>query len=193
MSGFSGRSGQDLSSRFWSARAARARPTGENRRMSSSRPDGNLRPVWQVLSPAVAVVVLAGLELAARAVARTSILHIVFGTDFSATLLVACSIAATLVSLALLRVKKRLTTTATVVMILICAFPAGVAAQLHLGARLQSDGFYYYAYLRSLWFDGDVDLTNDYRMLGQGDKAHLFTLTPTGAAQSTWSVGPAIV
>src|SRR5262245_53874445 len=135
MSGFSGRSGQDLSSRFWSARAARARPTGENRRMSSSRPDGNLRPVWQVLSPAVAV---AGLELAARAVARTSILHIVFGTDFSATLLVACSIAATLVSLALLRVKKRLTTTATVVMILICAFPAGVAAQLHLGARLQS-------------------------------------------------------
>ena len=38
--------------------------------------------------------------------------------------------------------------------------------QLQLGARLQSDGFYYFAYLRSLAFDRDVDFTNDYRMLG---------------------------
>ena len=161
--------------------------------MTSSQPDGKLRPVWQLLAPAIAVAVLSGLELAARSVARMSILGIVFGTDFAAMSLVAWSIAATVLSLVLLRVSRRLTTTAVVVMILVCAFPAGVAAQLRLGARLQSDGFYYFAYLRSLWFDGDVDLTNDYRMLGQGDKAHLFTATPTGAAQSTWSIGPAIV
>lgn len=72
-------------------------------------------------------------------------------------------------------------------------FAAGIALQLQLGARLQSDGFYYYAYLRSLTFDRDVDFTNDYRMLGLGDKTHLFQPTPTGYAQSAWTVGPAIV
>jgi hypothetical protein len=72
-------------------------------------------------------------------------------------------------------------------------FSAGVACQLHLGARLQSDGFYYYAYLRSIAFDGDVDFTNDYRLLGLGDKPHLFQPTPTGHAQSAWTIGPAFV
>jgi hypothetical protein len=72
-------------------------------------------------------------------------------------------------------------------------FAAGVAAQLNLGARLQSDGFYYFAYLRSLAFDGDVDFANDYRLLGLGDKPHLFTPTATGHAQSAWTIGPAIV
>lgn len=72
-------------------------------------------------------------------------------------------------------------------------FAAGLAAQLQLNARLQSDGFYYFAYLRSLAFDGDVDFTNDYRLLGLGDKAHLFQPTPTGHAQSACPIGSAIV
>ncbi len=72
-------------------------------------------------------------------------------------------------------------------------FAAGVAAQIHLGARLQSDGFYYFAYLRSIAFDGDVEFSNDYKLLGLGDKAHLFNPTPTGYAQSAWTIGPAIV
>jgi hypothetical protein len=76
---------------------------------------------------------------------------------------------------------------------LVVAFAAGLLVQQRLGARLQSDGFYYYAYLRSLWFDGDVDFTNDYRLLGLGAKAHLFRPTPTGHAQSAWTIGPAIV
>jgi len=76
---------------------------------------------------------------------------------------------------------------------LVVTFAVGLLAQQRLGARLQSDGFYYYAYLRSLWFDGDVDFTNDYRLLGLGDKAHLFQPTPTGLAQSAWTIGPAIV
>jgi len=72
-------------------------------------------------------------------------------------------------------------------------FAAGVAAQIHLGARLQSDGFYYFAYLRSIVFDRDVEFSNDYKLLGLGDKAHLFTPTATGYAQSAWTIGPAIV
>ena len=70
---------------------------------------------------------------------------------------------------------------------------AGLAAQLSLGARLQSDGFYYFAYLRSIVFDGDLDFTNDYRLLGLADKPHLFKPTPTGYAQSAATVGPAIL
>jgi hypothetical protein len=72
-------------------------------------------------------------------------------------------------------------------------FAVGLAFQLQLGARLQSDGFYYFAYARSLAFDHDVDFTNDYRLLGLEDKPHLFTPTRTGHAQSAASIGPAIL
>jgi len=72
-------------------------------------------------------------------------------------------------------------------------FAVGLAFQLQLGARLQSDGFYYFAYLRSLAFDRDVDFTNDYKLLGLDDKPHLFTPTRTGHAQSAASIGPAIL
>jgi hypothetical protein len=80
-----------------------------------------------------------------------------------------------------------------VAMALWASFATGLVVQLQLGARLQSDGFYYYAYLRSLWFDGDVDFANDYRAIGLGDKPHLFEPTPTGYAQSAWTIGPAII
>jgi hypothetical protein len=79
-----------------------------------------------------------------------------------------------------------------VALLLAAAFAGGLLAQQHLGARLQSDGFYYFAYLRSLWFDRDVNFTNDYRLLGLGNKPHLFQPTPTGHAQSAWTIGPAI-
>ncbi len=76
--------------------------------------------------------------------------------------------------------------------ILALAFVFGMAAQRELGARLQSDGLRYYALLRSLAFDHDVDLTNDYRLLGLDDDRALMTPTVTGYAQSPFSVGPAI-
>ena len=63
--------------------------------------------------------------------------------------------------------------------------------QLLLGARLQSDGFYYFAYLRSLSFDRDVNFLNDYRMLGLTDKPYLFEPTVTGHAPSAWTIGRA--
>src|SRR5258708_12150412 len=79
------------------------------------------------------------------------------------------------------------------VVLVIGVVAVGVVGQMQLGARLQIHGFYYYAYLRSMAFDRDVDLTNDYRLLGMGDKAQLFQPTPTGHAQSAWTIGPAIV
>lgn len=77
--------------------------------------------------------------------------------------------------------------------VLTALFTVGLALQLQLGARLQSDGFYYFAYLRSLVFDHDVNFMNDYRMLGLGDKTYLFQPTATGHAESAWTIGPAIV
>jgi hypothetical protein len=159
--------------------------------------DGTSQPVrraaWQLLAPTIIVALTAGIELAGRSVARSSLLQASVGADVSPTTLVLCAAALAIVSLVSLGLGRSLTTTQVVAVMLVCAFPAGMAAQLRLGARLQSDGFYYFAHLRSLWFDGDQDLTNDYRLLGMGDKAHLFTPTVTGAAQSAWTIGPAIV
>lgn len=81
---------------------------------------------------------------------------------------------------------------ARTVLLLTALFASGLAMQLQLGARLQSDGFYYFAYLRSLSFDGDVNFLNDYRMLGLTDKPYLFEPTVTGHAPSAWTIGPAI-
>jgi hypothetical protein len=78
-------------------------------------------------------------------------------------------------------------------LLLSAMFAVGLAFQLELGARLQSDGFYYFSYLRSLAFDRDVDFTNDYKLLGLQDKPQLFKPTPTGHAQSAASIGPAIL
>ena len=78
-------------------------------------------------------------------------------------------------------------------LIFAAVFAVGLAFQLQLGARLQSDGFYYFSYLRSLAFDRDVDFTNDYKLLGLQDKPQLFNPTPTGHAQSAASIGPAIL
>jgi hypothetical protein len=68
---------------------------------------------------------------------------------------------------------------------------AGLAAQQRLGARLQSDGFFYFAFLRSIVNDHDVNLANDYGLIGIGGDA-IMTPTSTGYAQTAWSVGPAI-
>ena len=122
---------------------------------------------------------LAALELCVREVARKSLV------DIGSFWLVALAVAGGFLAGRLRRWNAAL--------LLAVLFTLGVALQLQLGARLQSDGFYYFAYLRSLAFDRDVDFTNDYRLLGLGDKAHLFNPTPTGHAQSAWTVGPAIV
>jgi hypothetical protein len=138
-----------------------------------------------------AIVAAAALELCAREVARRRVLPAALGGDWSnVALALTATVAGTLVFAIAPRTRRGRFRTLLLFAVL---FTAGVAAQLQLGARLQSDGFYYYAYLRSLAFDGDVEFTNDYRLLGLGDKAHLFQLTSTGHAQSAWTIGPALV
>jgi hypothetical protein len=122
------------------------------------------------------------LELCARLVARTSLLP--DGWAPSPWTLAAIAVVGALVAAATRRRAP---------VLFAALFAVGLAAQIHFGARLQSDGFYYFAYLRSIVFDGDVDFTNDYRLLGLGDKTHLFEPTPTGYAQSAWTIGPAMV
>ena len=117
---------------------------------------------------------------------RGSLLHRLLGVTPSLGLLVA--IAVLVAALAMFRTRSR-----SAALVLATLFTIGVALQITLGARLQSDGFYYYAYLRSMAFDHDVDFTNDYRLLGLGDKTYLFRPTPTGYAQSAWTIGPAFV
>jgi hypothetical protein len=136
---------------------------------------------WAVLA------IVAG-ELAFRQIARASILRAA-GLDAGPWPLVALAGAAA----ALLLVAGARTPRRVVAVLLSLAFVAGLAAQLRLGARLQSDGFYYFAYLRSLWFDRDVNFLNDYQLLGLGDKTYLFEPTSTGHAHSAWTIGPAVV
>lgn len=133
------------------------------------------------------IIALTALELCAREVARRSLVHAAIGrTPGLATLVLLASVSA----LAAIAARPKRSHAA---MLLATLFCAGIAAQLSLGARLQSDGFYYFAYLRSIAFDRDVDFNNDYRLLGLGDKTYLFNATPTGYAHSAWTIGPAIV
>ena len=137
-----------------------------------------------------AVLALVGLELCSQEVARRSLLDLVTGVRPGLGVLVATAAAACAAGV---YASRRSGSGRRTAFVFAALFAAGVAAQIQLGARLQSDGFYYFAYLRSIAFDRDVEFSNDYRLLGLGDKAHLFNPTPTGYAQSAWTIGPAIV
>ena len=128
-------------------------------------------------------IVLAIAELCAREIARRSLAAHLIGFAPGALALV-------LVVGAVSWIAARLRRPA---LLFAALFAAGLAAQLQLGARLQSDGFYYYAYLRSIAFDGDVNFTNDYTLLGLQDHPQLFQPTRTKHAQSAASIGPAFL
>jgi hypothetical protein len=136
------------------------------------------RGAWR--GAALAVGVLCAIEMAMREIARRSLVHLVLGATPPVWLMV-------VLPAALVLYARRPAA------VFIPLFTLGVAIQMSFGARLQSDGFYYFALLRSMAFDRDVDLTNDYKMLGLASKTQLFTPTPTGHAQSAWTIGPAIV
>ena len=131
------------------------------------------------------------LELCGREVARRSLAESLLGSRPDLAALVATAIVAAIGGWLATRAGGHRRW--RIALVFGTLFAAGVAAQLQLGARLQSDGFYYFAYLRSIAFDRDVDFSNDYRLLGLDDKPHLFNPTPTGYAQSAWTIGPAIV
>ena len=149
-------------------------------------------PTTAALLASLAVVVACAVDLAGRSMARASWIA-ALGIDASPVIVALAAALAGAIAVGCLRRAGRLRPGQCAAIVLLACFPAGMAAQLSLGARLQSDGFYYFAFLRSMWFDGDLNLANDYRLLRLEDKPHLFTPTPTGYAQTAWSIGPAIL
>src|SRR5438067_5796303 len=149
---------------------------------------------WGIGSLIGAWIVIAtiALELCGREVARRSVIHGVTGAMPSVWLLLVGGLTACAAAFVASR-RRRSAGHPGAAPLFAALLLAGLSLQIAMGARLQSDGFYYYAYLRSLMFDRDVDFTNDYRMLGLGDKANLFQPTVTGHAHSAWTIGPAIV
>jgi len=145
----------------------------------------------RVRAVALAASALGVFDLALRLVARRGLLRLTFfDNDPSPNTVLAGVLVCATAGIAATRLSRR----SPIALVLAAAMGTGLFAQAKLGARLQSDGFYYYAYLRSLAFDRDVDLANDYRLLGLDDAQHqyLFQPTVTGHAQSAWSIGPAI-
>lgn len=67
------------------------------------------------------------------------------------------------------------------------------------GRILDGDAIQYYAYLRSVLFDGDLDFRNDYAVLyrparaGSEDNVWLTARTPTGRAPNMMAIGPALL
>ncbi len=141
---------------------------------------------------ALVVALIGALDLALRLVARRGLLAFLsLGRDPGTAAVLAAVLVCAAIGCAAARRARR----SPVALVLTAAMAAGLVAEGRLGARLQSDGFYYYAYLRSLAFDHDVDLANDYRLLGLDDAQHRFLFQPTVTehAQSAWAVGPALV
>lgn len=56
-------------------------------------------------------------------------------------------------------------------------------------ARLTADAWYYHAYLPSLWIDGDLDFTNEYRITNNW---YRFGTAPTGKPRNVFGIGPAV-
>jgi hypothetical protein len=143
-----------------------------------------------------AALAVAAIDLAGRQIARRSLLQALPGPTPSPEWVVAAGLIAAIAGVTFAQRQTDGSTHkrgAGPGLILAALFTVGLALQLQLGARLQSDGFYYFSYLRSLAFDRDVNFMNDYRLLGLGDKTYLFQPTRTGHAESAWTIGPALV
>lgn len=59
--------------------------------------------------------------------------------------------------------------------------------------RIDADAVEYYAHLRSLYFDADVDFENEFRHFGILQRWDKTNPTPTGYRRTNFSVGPALL
>ena len=135
-----------------------------------SRAGDDRRPDLRAFDVRWLAVTGAIVELCAREVARRSLVeHLTGHAPGAPALVIVTAVAAMALAADGARHPRRRTA-----LVFAWLFAIGLAFQLQLGARLQSDGFYYFSYLRSLAFDRDFDFTNDYTLLGLGDKPHLF-------------------
>ncbi|MBN2371266.1 MAG: hypothetical protein JXO72_12350 [Vicinamibacteria bacterium] len=63
----------------------------------------------------------------------------------------------------------------------------------YAGGRINGDGMMYYVYVRSIWKDLDLDLTNEYAHYDLLKRGDLSVPTSTGLRRSIFSIGPAVV
>ncbi len=59
--------------------------------------------------------------------------------------------------------------------------------------RLDADAVEYYAHVRSLYFDRDIDFANEFEHFGILDRSDKRVATPTGHRRTIFSVGPALL
>jgi hypothetical protein len=77
---------------------------------------------------------------------------------------------------------------------LLCSWQYSAPQQTRSAAAVveaHGDGFYYYVYLRSLWFDHDVDFTNDFQITGLADQFHAGVNPITRRPRNVFTIGPA--
>ena len=75
--------------------------------------------------------------------------------------------------------------------VLFAVFPLALAAMYLQPQRVASDGIFYFAPLRSLVVDFDLDFENEYRVLG-AEPGYL-NRTVTGRLPNNYSIGPALL
>ncbi|MGH9390846.1 MAG: hypothetical protein ACRD1Z_14615, partial [Vicinamibacteria bacterium] len=75
--------------------------------------------------------------------------------------------------------------------LLFAVFPLALAALYLQPQRVASDGIFYFAPLRSLVVDFDLDFENEYRVLGA--EPGYFQRTATGRLPNNYSIGPALL
>ena len=75
--------------------------------------------------------------------------------------------------------------------VLFAVFPLALAALYLQPQRVASDGIFYFAPLRSLVVDFDLDFQNEYRVLGA--EPGYFQRTATGRFPNNYSIGPALL
>ena len=75
--------------------------------------------------------------------------------------------------------------------VLFAVFPLALAAMYLQPQRVASDGIFYFAPLRSLVVDFDLDFENEYRVLGA--EPGYFQRTATGRLPNNYSIGPALL
>ncbi len=61
------------------------------------------------------------------------------------------------------------------------------------GGRIGSDGHFYFSYLHSIYFDGDLDFYNEYTHFGLFRFSYLKGKTPTGLYHNVFSIGPSLL
>ncbi|HEV8255095.1 MAG TPA: hypothetical protein VGQ78_10080, partial [Vicinamibacteria bacterium] len=59
--------------------------------------------------------------------------------------------------------------------------------------RLDADAVEYYSHLRSLYFDHDLEFTNEFAHFGILSRWDKTNLTPTGHRRTNFSIGPALL